>query len=165
MSNADTNTPAADPNLDARFSNLNMSTSTPTPAGSLQHFPTVADPNASAFWSGQDTVLSSQPAALDYGTFQYPPHDNSTLLAAQANNPSALDYSYEATDQAYWPLVNDTSQAGPSSAAVPATTTTKPFPCTKCSNSYDRKCDLECVPPKPPTPTTKPPPTHQQHRI
>ena len=149
MANGTPNTPVVDPDLDARFSNLNMSTSTPVPDGSLQQFPPAADPNASAFWSTQDTTLSSQPAALNYGTYQYASQDSNSLLAAQANGPTAVDYPYGTTDhsdQTYWALADDTSQAGPSSAAATTAIATKPFPCSKCDNSYDRKCDLEYVP-------------------
>ncbi|KAL2259064.1 hypothetical protein VTK26DRAFT_7390 [Humicola hyalothermophila] len=150
MAATDPDNPGADADLNARFSELNMSAPAPVLDETSPDFSGVSDPNVPSAWDTQNhnTSLASQPAAPGYAHYS-PQADTPHILAAQANNSTnPHGYSYEPADQAYcmWPPTTDTSsQTGPSSTPFPVATTTAdqpPFVCEICNSSYNRRCDL-----------------------
>jgi hypothetical protein len=140
MANPDANDVAVDPDLDTRFSHLNMS-APPVDAA------TAPDTDTPSFWPTQDVSFPSQPTITHQGTIDPPPLTDS-ILAAQINvqHPSFdyQPYANDPTNQAYWTPDNDSAQAGPSSAPADPN---RPFVCDHegCGKTYRRQCDLEYV--------------------
>ncbi|KAK3299521.1 uncharacterized protein B0H64DRAFT_316477 [Chaetomium fimeti] len=130
MSDPNADNTGIDPDFDARFSDLAMSTD--------------ANADPPPFWPDQDASLSAQPATAGFGTAQ--PPDFTDPLVDQTNaHQQPVDYAQypdDTTSQPYWLPDSGPAQAGPSSGAVAAD---KPFVCgvEGCTKSYDRQCDLD----------------------
>jgi hypothetical protein len=137
MDRPDINDTGIDPDLDARFSDLNMSAA---PADRA-----VQDTTAvSSFWP--EPFPSQAAAATGFEPATSPLVTDALPAQIDAQHPSFEDYDHypdETAAQPYWDPDDGTAQAGPSSdpaAAGPS------FPCDDCPRSFGRQCDLEYVP-------------------
>jgi hypothetical protein len=151
MDHPDANDTGIDPDLDARFSDLNMSAA---PADAA-----VQDAAAvSSFWPTEGQPFPSQAAAATGFEATGSPLVADRPLAAQINTqqqPSFDEYGQYPDGnpaQPYWDQSYDTAQAGPSYDATAADLS---FPCyyDGCHRSFPRQCDLEyvlvCIPSPP----------------
>jgi hypothetical protein len=139
MTAPDANNTGIDPDFDARFSHLTVSTA--------QMDGTPQDATTSSFWPNQDASFSSQVSTTGFGTVDPPPLADTVSVAPINIQQHSLDYGQypeHSTDQAYWVPDNNPAQPGPSFDSSAADS---PLVCPweGCTNEYGRQCDLEWV--------------------